>query len=197
MIMSTTPISSQIIETAEAEISLSVSDIISIVGIIVTAGLAIWSIIQNHCYKTQTDRFVDLQYMPEMFFRSRTPLEEFPRKGHQLLDRPNGTDKSEIICLFVVDKAPLYSLKIEKIVVDRKEYINKQQEKGIDIFPHEPYFYLEPFFPSLIYDGQTHFVKVILSYQNTYSTKYRKQIDITFSTNESTKIKCNRAERYK
>ena len=197
MIMSPMPISSQIIETSGTEIFLSVSDIISIIGIIVTAGLAIWSIIQNRCYKAQTDRFVDLQYMPEMFFRSRTPMEEFPRIDHQLLARPNGTDKSEIICLFIVDKPPVYSLKIEKIVVDGKEYINESQQKGIDIFPHEPYFYLEPFFPSSIYDGHIHIAKVILSYQNTYSTKYRKQIDIAFSTNELPKIKCNRAERYK
>ncbi|OUN21947.1 hypothetical protein B5G37_10575 [Pseudoflavonifractor sp. An85] len=62
--------------------------------------------------------------MPEIFLRSQLPIDGFPCLNYQLFATFQGANRSEILGLFLVDKSPIYGLKVEKIIVDEIEYVN-------------------------------------------------------------------------
>lgn len=185
---------------------MSCSDWIGILGVIVSTflgGLAIW---QNHEYKKQSEKFTDLQFMPEFFLVENDGyIGMAPQDGMNEVTSM-GYGYTQNLGKYAAVNAPIYDLSISEVTIDgnRVDTDGEAQSKTVNIYPTNPYFRIHISIPKgIIRSPMRHKGIVLLTYESMYGVKYKKQISFIYQFKapgkavHSREIKSRRAERYK
>ena len=165
------------------------------------AGFALW---QNRRYKEQADTFADLQYMPEFFLADEDGYIPPSRECGSVQTSSLGYGYTQNLGKYFAINTPIYNLEISEVVISgaRVDIGAKVQRKKANVYPTNPYFNILISIPEEItHSKERHKGKVILTYENMYGTKYKKEIGFVYErvssehTIHSREIKNKRAER--
>ena len=162
----------------------------------VTLGLiALW---QNKRYKEYTDRYNDLQYMPE-FYRASTSESITEVDKFKFLLRAKVETKEVCAALpitIMAYKPPILRLNIIELTIDGKLVGKQPVEKAVDIHPGKPALTLAIYVPKLtVDDKKEHRAVAVFRYENLYGTVYSKTVEFQYCGSQISDARFEKAQR--
>ena len=180
--------------------NLSISDYIGIVGVAATVFLGFIALWQNARYKKQSDDFIDLQSMPELF-----PVRNFDFGFGKIMEKmpislqtdiSDHTGNTMYFNVFYAENGPIYDLTVLDVKIDGKSMISSLKCNPIDIYPMNKYLRLSLIVPTEFTNNQkAHKGQITLSYKNQYNVGYEKKLIFDFAGTQVSAEKIDRAKR--
>lgn len=184
---------------------MTCSDWIGFWGAMASTLLGVLALWQNFLYKKQSDNFSDIQFMPEIFFADKDGYIPEEKENGIAQTSSLGYGYTQNLGKYFAINTPIYNLEISKVIIsDKRVDTGSVQRSKTNVYPTKPYVYVVISIPAeIVFSGKKHEGTVVLTYENMYGTKYKKEIDFTYKrespqrTIHSREIKNKRAERIK
>ncbi len=182
--------------------NFTVSDWIGIAGVAATIFLGIVALWQNARYKKQSDNFVDLQSMPELY-----PVRRFDFGFSRVMEKPPMALKADIsgktgnvlyFSVFYAQNVPIYDLRVSAVEIDGKRMDRSLTSDCIDIYPMNVYLQFSLEVPGeYTCNREKHEGQVVFLYKNQYNVTYEKKLTFEFTGTQVSAENMERAKRTK
>ena len=177
---------------------LTASDWIGIAGVAATVALGMIALVQNARYKKQSDNFIDLQSMPEIFpLRTFDVLDTLGKMPIALRANISTEGSKDLyFSVFYAENVPIYDLTVSEVWIDGKNMKDGLGSNAVDVYPMNTYLRLTLAVPDALTDDQAeHEGQVVFSYKNQYSVEYEKKLEFCFTGTQVSSEKMARAKR--
>ena len=162
----------------------------------VTLGLiALW---QNKRYKEYTDRYNDLQYMPEFY---KADLNELLSASGKLkspfeVKVATGEAYAALRITVMAYNPPILNLNIYKLIVDERLIGDQPIGKAVEIHPSFPAVPMNLYVPkSTVEDKKEHRAVAVFRYENLYGTVYSKTVEFQYCGLQISDARFEKAQR--